>query len=182
MGTVSNALGVGGVLGRIANGINIGSANNRSISTTYYHKRIMAIPAHGKLELTSDEFREVNGSVVEQKNKEFFGLTSHPDFCSKKGINKGEIVQFSEHEIPWKRNYVVTYSLSSDFDSYSTLNAELFIHALYGVVDDKSIKYSIDGYIAGHIMPIDYEKITSKYNTQDSQVGWQKYIYVFDDH
>lgn len=177
-----NVLGVGGVLGRIANGINIGSASNKSISTTYYHKRIMAIPAYGKLELTSDEFQEANGSVEEQKNKEYFGLDHHSDFFSKKGINKGEIVQFSENEIPWKRNYVVTYSLSSDFYSYSTLNAELFIHALYGIVDDKSIKYSIDGYIAGHFRPIDYEKVTSKYNVQDSQVGWQKYIYVFDDH
>lgn len=140
LGSVANVLGIGGAIGTLAGGVGVGGGNSSSVSTTYVVQRIIAIPPHGKKNLT--EYNYVNTRKASMFNSgplyriiediESFGFISYN--VVKKGIvNKGQMKSFGENELPWKREYYVTYSTDANFVSYSTLNFELYIHELIGV-------------------------------------------------
>jgi len=140
LGSVANVLGIGGAIGTLAGGIGAGGGNSSSLSTTYVVQRIIAIPPHGKKNLT--EYNYVNTRKATMFNSgplyriiediESFGFISYN--VVKKGIvNKGQQKLFGENDLPWKREYYLTYSTDSNFASYSTLNFELYIHELIGV-------------------------------------------------
>ena len=52
LGAVASTLGIGGVVGNIAQGITLGSSSGKSVSTTTISPRIIAIPPHAKYGLT----------------------------------------------------------------------------------------------------------------------------------
>ncbi len=47
-------------------------------------------------------------------------------------VNKNGTKVFEENELPWKREYFITYSTDANFSSYSALHAELFIQEIIG--------------------------------------------------
>ena len=51
LGAVAGALGIGGALGTLADGINVGSSNTNSTTTTTFSKRVYAIPPKSALAL-----------------------------------------------------------------------------------------------------------------------------------
>ena len=54
LGAVTNALGVGGAVGTLAQGVNVGKGNSSTASTTVYSQRVVAIPANSTKVLTVD--------------------------------------------------------------------------------------------------------------------------------
>ena len=73
-------------------------------------------------------------SAVFTNNKVVAAPVKYTKNVVKKGIvNKGQMKSFGENELPWKREYYVTYSTDANFVSYSALNFELYIHELIGV-------------------------------------------------
>ena len=51
MGSVAGALGIGGVLGTLANGVNVGGASSTGTSTTTYSQRVISIPPMASVSL-----------------------------------------------------------------------------------------------------------------------------------
>ncbi len=143
IGSVTGALGVGGTLGQIASGINVGGGNSHSISTTYLQKRIIAIPPRGNINLTRDKWvKTKEGNIIidaEYKsieNSERFYIEKETDSKSigltRGVVNRGQVLTFKEGDLNWKREYFVTYSKDENFQSYSVLNARLYIHEIIG--------------------------------------------------
>ena len=52
IGSLAGALGIGGTIGQIASGVNVGGGTSSSVSTTYASQRFIAIPPHGNKYLT----------------------------------------------------------------------------------------------------------------------------------
>lgn len=143
LGSVAGALGIGGVAGHIAGGINIGGGTSHSVSKTYSKQRIIAIPPHGSRNLTDEKWIKTKEarSWLSPEEYEHIETTERFDFNRlnsstlglKQGmVNKGEIIIFEEDELPWKREYYITYSTDEDFRTYSFINARLYIHELIG--------------------------------------------------
>ncbi len=125
LGGVTNALGIGGMVGDIAKGINIGNTNSNSVSTLYTSERILIIPPHTKRNLT--EHKEVNGRKL--SGYEYF--ESNFDFL--RGIlKKNGYILFNENESPYIIKFHILYSMNQDFSEYSYLYTKLYSRYILG--------------------------------------------------
>lgn len=141
VGSVVGALGINGTIGQIASGVSVGGGTSHSVSTTYSQQRVIAIPPHGNRNLSEEKWVQTKKAnllsdaeyktVDKAENFELWGKSS--GFGLKRGmVKRGQVRYFNENEIPWKREYIITYSTEEDFKTYSSLNAELYIHEIIG--------------------------------------------------
>lgn len=140
LGSVADVLGIGGVVGQLANGVSIGGESSHSVSKTYSQQRVIAIPPHGNRNLTEEKWIKVNKEYERWGKAELFEYNPYvwphneDDLGLKRGIVKrGETITFSEDISPYKREYLVTYSTDEFFSSFSTLKAEIYLHQILGV-------------------------------------------------
>ena len=103
LGAVASTLGIGGVVGNIAQGITLGSSSGKSVSTTTISPRIIAIPPHAKYGLTEKEgYSGYYGFYLGPSN-------DHSDY-RKRGIKDGDTESFTEsNSLHWV-DYYITYS------------------------------------------------------------------------
>ena len=140
VGSVAGALGIGGAIGQIAGGVNVGGSSSSSVSTTYSSQRFIAIPPHGNKFLTEYVYvgeGKRRTCVEEPENFDMFASTHNCnnfiEIGLKRGVvNKNDAKVFDENELPWKREYYITYSTDANFSSYSTLHTELYIQEIIG--------------------------------------------------
>ena len=65
MGSVAGALSVGGTLGTLAGGVNVGGASSSSTSTTTYSQRVISIPPMASVSLAPQSFYHIEMSYFE---------------------------------------------------------------------------------------------------------------------
>lgn len=53
LGSVANALGIGGTVGQLAGGVNVGGGSTNGGSTTTYAQRIISIPPKASYDLSA---------------------------------------------------------------------------------------------------------------------------------
>ena len=143
IGSLAGALGIGGTIGQIASGVNVGGGTSSSVSTTYASQRFIAIPPHGNKYLTEYIWGGEGKRRTCVESPEDFSLLwlwrdnheckSTVEIGLRRGIvNKNGTRVFNENELPWKREYFITYSTDANFSSYSALHAELYIQEIIG--------------------------------------------------
>lgn len=156
LGGITGALGIGGAAGALASGITIGGGRSSSTNTTFNQQRVIMIPPHGhralaefhyetlketgfmsygnyKLTSKGEEFcfRDFSRSLAD-RNK-YHLLLDFWDIHLKRGIvNKNDEVSYFEGNTPFKIDYVITYSTSSNFESYTYLTCSLFAKKIVG--------------------------------------------------
>lgn len=133
LGSVAGALGVGGVAGQIAGGIRVGGESSHSVSKTYSKQRVIAIPPHGNRNLTENKWIETKKVREKIESAEYFVAGCTLANIEQGIVNIGDVRIFSEDELNWKMEYIVTYATEEDFSTYSSVNAELFIHEVIGI-------------------------------------------------
>lgn len=67
LGSITNALGVGGVVGTLAQGVNVGGSNVSGLSTQVFEERYISIPPLSRKAVKSVSFPSVVSSVTELK-------------------------------------------------------------------------------------------------------------------
>lgn len=130
LGGITNALGVGGIIGTLAGATTVGSSNQHSVATTYTNQRFLAIPPHSKKNLT--EFKQVK--VKRDEYKTISDIEMY-EFCKDdlRGIlKKNNYISYSEEESPYSVQYIITYSTTQNFLEYSSLYAKLYARYIYG--------------------------------------------------
>lgn len=136
LGSLAGALGVGGAAGQLAGGVRVGGGTNHSVSKTYSQQRVIAIPPHGNKNLTEEKWVQTkkgwNEEWVTIEEAERFEGGNYKDIGIKGMINRGQVLVYDENNSPWKREYFITYSKEENFSTYSTLNAELYLHEAIG--------------------------------------------------
>lgn len=112
LGGITNALGIGGPIGALANATSVGSASSSTTTTMNIEQRIVSIPPGASIEL-KDEFYPpcIHGGEIAR-------------LCVDSFKWEGDLVDIPESIAP-KMSYVITYSLTPDFAQYSTLNCVL---------------------------------------------------------
>lgn len=120
LGAVASTLGIGGVVGNIAQGITLGSSSGKSVSTTTISPRIIAIPPHAKYGLTEKEgYSGYYGFYLGPSN-------DHSDY-RKRGIKDGDTESFTEsNSLHWV-DYYITYSTDREFGNYKTLHTKYYL-------------------------------------------------------
>ncbi len=134
LGSVTNALGIGGVVGTLAGGVTVGGGNRSGIQTTYTNQRILVIPPHSRKALSKHKDVEVEatGLLSGEKRK----VISHGEefACShlQKLVKDYGITEFNETSSPEKWKYIITYSTKENFQTYSMLSFEVFSQQIFG--------------------------------------------------
>lgn len=156
LGGITGAFGIGGIAGTIASGITVGGGNSTSTNKTYNQQRIIMIPPHGHRALAEFHYETIEEEGLLQRGN--YKLTSRgEEFCFKdfikifvksedcflqtdfwnihlkKGVvNEGQEVAYSESNTPFRIDYIITYSTSSNFESYTYLPCSLYTKKIIG--------------------------------------------------
>lgn len=131
VGAVTGALGVGGVLGTLAGGVNVGGGSSAGTSVTESQERILVVPPHAMASLPLEK------KVDEENIKEVperFTLHDLPDGGIPVNIEEFKIL-YDENNSIAKNRRIITYSTTSDFSTYSRLDIELYIRAVLGAIN-----------------------------------------------
>ena len=138
LGSVTSALGVGGTVGTLANGITLGSGSQNSLATTYKNERFLTIPPQGVSYVSVYKAAEIKGGLLSSTKYEPLTLGEWfnygiPYSIFKRGlVKKGEVYTYNENNSPYKRDYIITYSDDSNFSSYSKVKFTVFLHQIIG--------------------------------------------------
>lgn len=138
LGSVTSALGVGGTVGTLANGITLGGGSQNSLTTTYINERFLTIPPHGVSYVSVYKAAQIKqGGPFSSAKFETLTLgewfNSVPVSCFKRGlVQKGGVNTYNENNSPYKRDYIITYSDDPNFSSYSKVKFTVFLHQIIG--------------------------------------------------
>ena len=159
VGSVASVLGIGGTVGTLANGVNVGTNKTNSSSTTYSMQRIIAIPPKGKTILEQCEYEQVKG--IKLYKLENFVYRSYCEGFNytplSVNVKNGEQKNYSFIDSPRTYRYTITYSEAEDFNTWEALTVNAYIKSLMGGIDiykssiDK-VKKSISNYDSGTII------------------------------
>lgn len=163
LGSVAGVIGVGGALGQIAGGVTVGQSSSRSVSTTFSQERIVRIPPYSNKNLIDENYVEMkslhfgSGKAVyqtfEYAESFDYDLLRASEIGWLGGNNKaiqddriyfdpllplnlvkiGESIIYDEKNTPFKQKYIITYSTEEDFRTYSSLQADIYLHQVIGV-------------------------------------------------
>lgn len=163
LGGITNAVGIGGVAGSLANATTIGKSNTTSISKTHINQRILQIPPKGKVCLSKFEYvtekkaTSLSFGIYELINQgeELFFSEPMPkdrfiassfqldckDLPQKLGpVKMGEEIIFTIDNSPYTANFHLVYSTKEDFSTYSVLSPTLYINKIIGLKKDLSLR------------------------------------------
>lgn len=124
LGSVASALGIGGVIGTIASGVNVGGGNSIQNATTTYEQRVLAIAPNASYVIynwTISEY-DIRFSIPKSQRK------------------KGNNWTFEEYNSPCVLKTVLKYSTREDFAQSEQITMSTFVGAI--VVDSyKGVKH-----------------------------------------
>lgn len=165
LGSVAGALGVGGLIGDLAGGLSVGGGTSTSVSTTYTQQRILAIPPHSSAYISEHVWDNYKGNKWKQISEaENFRIEP------KKGERffKEECIEYTAENSPCKYRYYITYSTSSDFKTYSSVNANLY--ARYIVAKGVYTNYIKNNWSSEKYMNECYNDMISNFESVPSMI------------
>lgn len=137
LGAIAGAVGVGGAVGTLANGVNVGRGNYSSTSKTYSMQRIIAIPPMGSMPI--EKYQRVmvkNGGAF---GADKFALISEGEellYGYAEGempeIMQGEKFIYKEEESPYHASYTITYSTDPEFNRSKVVKVSVYLRELIG--------------------------------------------------
>ena len=136
LGGVTNALGIGGVVGTIAGGVTLGESSQHSLTTTYINERFVTIPPHCATKISVYK-------AVQTKPAGLFSPAEYELITKGESFNdalrrrsdkylKGGVHTFSESDSPYKRDYIITYSKDPNFRVYTKNQFSVFLYQVIG--------------------------------------------------
>ena len=136
LGALTNALGIGGIVGTLANGVSVGSGSSNDMTKTYQQQRVVVVPPkcseyisqyktdRGHVISSGESFYPGDISTVIRENEEGNSIAIHPY------VN--EVLEFDASSTPYYVDYVITYSSDPEFKTYSVLKFRFYISQVFG--------------------------------------------------
>lgn len=139
LGAVTNALGVGGFVGDISNGVSVGKNNNKSTTTTTYAQRIIALPPLSSKALTNQQFCPTDYKIKIGDNYEYelFGYKYTKFWQSDLGIKSAHKMLVSEEihlqaEASPTFEFFISYSLDEQFTNAESIHTKFYVKKIVG--------------------------------------------------
>lgn len=148
LGTVADAFGVGGVVGALADGVNVGGDKGKMnlVTTTYKDDRILVVPPHASVALSTDSYRDspnTKRELIVTGSSEWFNIYSLTDFT----LNYDEIQTFTEENSPKGINYTITYSFDKELSKCRIVNFGVYLKNAFGAHYDSTWSATWKSYI-----------------------------------
>jgi len=136
VGTIANVLGVGGVVGDLANGISIGGGNNNSKTVETSSPRVEPLPpmSNKKIQIILPKENSFDKVISDYyKSKE---LRSY--FYWKTKLPKGESMGFNKENSPIVFSSLINYSLTESCDSSKNIINNFYANKMTGLYRNKN--------------------------------------------
>lgn len=129
LGAITNALGIGGAIGTLANGVSVGKSNGTVSSITEAEDRVLIVPPHSTVIMPQKVYVNENKTKA-LKNFETFIF---PDISNHSKVEKWAYTPLGEEYINIYYKFLITYSKFASFDEYTTLSFGVYPRGLLGV-------------------------------------------------
>ena len=140
LGAIVGAIGAGGGLATLANGVSVGGGNTTSTTKTYSKERVIAIPAHGKTPIEKYEIaRTKYDDVIISEGEKLEYKYLKGEFPK---ISKGECFYYNENDSPYHVDYMITYSKDIKFETSYVVKASVYMRELIGASINVSFSIS----------------------------------------
>ena len=169
LGAVTGALGIGGVAGTLANGINVGGGSTNSTTSTTYSQRIIAVPPMSSVNLPPQYFygkgvRNVTKGLKQAENGSMYVLFPKD---SKKGImHFGDRYSYTADNSPLQFSCVIAYSTEETCLSTKSITSNLYLRELIGTVanwDFSEIKITTENILYNKFCARMYDKTIGEF-------------------
>ena len=160
MGVVAGVLGIGGALGTLANGVNVGGSSSNSTGITTYSQRIIPVPPHSEKPLDLQLLFPQNMSKV--YGPAFLHVKYHCLFCEfdkNEKLKVGEEREYNEYNSPICWGLMVTYSFDENITTPHHLAATYYTSKMIGCT--RSLMNTLEGAIAKDQLPESYRDLVS---------------------
>lgn len=157
LGSVANALGVGGAVGALAGGVNVGGNKGKfsSVTKTYKDDRLITIPPHASVALSEDDEKE---HPTKKKLRIVVGSYEYFTIPKMSSLKIDETRAFTEENTPKSINYMITYSFDKELSKCLMVNFGVYLKDVFG--------------IKGYSNELDEERIVKTNNTIMGTNGW----------
>ena len=138
LGAITNSVGIGGALGTLANGINVGSSTSNISTTTTFAQRVVAIPPMASISLNPQNICTVSekfGTYGKNCKVASSTLLRHIPYLMQMGVVKDSPNYYKMSRGMLKRGEVL--ELPSDKDD------DISIHITYSYEENSTNKQSI---------------------------------------
>ena len=169
LGAVTNALGIGGAAGTLANGINVGGGSTNSTTNTTYSQRVIAIPPSSSVNLPPQYFygkekRNVTRGLIQSNYGEMYILFPKD---SEKGImHFGDRYSYTEDNSPLQFSCVVAYSIDETCLSTKSITSYMYLRELIGTIanwDFSEIKITTENILYNKFCTRIYDKTIGEF-------------------
>lgn len=129
LGAVTNALGIGGIVGTVANGVSIGGGKTGSASESKQMERILIIPPMSSRSLPAHCCKYKNEIVCSYGT---LNTTFKPKTRKTLNTKKWKIDYYAHDNAPVSISLLVNYATKTDFSDTKMVSFTLFSRAIYG--------------------------------------------------
>ncbi len=147
LGSVADALGVGGVVGTLAGGVTVGGNKGKATitTTTQRDNRILTIPPQASVTLSEDK------AIKHPSDNRKYIITGSYEYHShnpfSKSLSKKEPhIKYSEENCPQTIKYMVTYSFDKNLRKSYMVNFGVYISDLFLLHSHRHIKHILKNY------------------------------------
>lgn len=142
LGAVTGALGIGGAVGTLASGVNVGGGNTHGTINTTYAQRIIALAPMGSVNLDAQFlFGNTVKKICNGLSLVVKGIDSYHKYLnfnfSKKSPNGelkiGEHLKYNENSSPVNLSFVISYSYAENCTNMKSIQTNLFLKDIIGI-------------------------------------------------
>lgn len=135
MGAVAGALGVGGAVGTLANGINVGGGSSHETTNTVYSQRIIAVPPMSTKKLETQQLFPLGCRFWNINGEKYYKSTRAVSFPKQK-LKWGETLIFNEFDSPVNFGIYITYAEDESCRNTKALQGEMYMKEIQGVAQE----------------------------------------------
>lgn len=135
VGSVTNALGVGGVVGTLAQGVTVGGGKSQSSTTVTYSQRYISIPPMSSVTLDPQLIYLPGNNLYNLELSRCFDDKNNGVcvYLKEFGLKRGETLNWDETSSPVKVKSYIKYSLDGEFNDIGNINTSLYVKKMLGV-------------------------------------------------
>ena len=139
LGSVASAVGVGGLVGGLANGINVGGGSNNTTVNTTYAQRVISVPPMSTVGLEpkylfGNKYKKICvGARLISYSAIYYNCDPHLYFSKKTGVMYfGDHYKYTEDCSPIQFSFVISYSYDESCTTTKTVSSFYYLKDLYG--------------------------------------------------
>lgn len=141
LGAVAGALGIGGTVGKLANGVNVGGSSSSGTVNTTYSQRVIAIPPMSSKMLEPQPIFTSTGTwhdglfVESCAGRVYGGWVPEFSFRHKKQNDyymNGETHEYEPATSPMQYSFFITYSNSEGFEQSQNARVSMYLRKIIG--------------------------------------------------